>query len=149
MGSLSVHIGGMPWPPASLGSHRSGLRQRWQAGWPPPGSVLPEAHGDQGSASTRSSGSGPDGQAGGRSQRVPGSWLGGRPVRRGLLQGLGPPAGRGWSGRLYSWWALLPQLPGLNLPLTGFSFLTCRWPNSTVLEHSSPWVMGTLLQNPS
>ena len=102
-----------------------------------------------GLASPWSSGPGPDGQAWGRSQRVAGSWVGGRPVRRGLLQGLGPPAGRGWSGRLCSWSALLPQLPGLNLSLTGFSFLTCRWPNSTVLEQSSPWVMGMLLQNPS
>lgn len=43
---------------------------------------------------------------------------------------------------------LLPQLPSLNLPLTGFCFLTRCWPNSTVLEQSTPWVTGTLLPKP-
>lgn len=148
--SLSIHRCGIPRPPASLGSHPSGHHQQWKAGWPPPGSVpaLPEAHGDRDGL--------PlvlwawSGWTGTRQKPAGCRQLGGREAgEEGLLQGLGPPTGRGWSGRLCSWSALLPQLPGLNLSLTGFSFLTCRWPNSTVLEQSSPWVMGMLFQNPS
>ena len=48
--SLSIHRGGIPRPPASLGSHPSGHHQQWKAGWPPSGSVpalLPDAHGDR------------------------------------------------------------------------------------------------------
>lgn len=66
-------------------------------------------------------------------------WGGREAGEEGAPPGLGASRGAGLSGRL------LPQLPSLNLPLTGFCFLTHGWPNSTVLEQSTPWVTGTLL----